>query len=81
MNDDTRILVSQLNGTVGWLALEHHLNEMRKALLAQLVTGYLEHADYLRVCGEIKGIDAVLTAPSTPDPKRPASRSLTPTRH
>lgn len=81
MNDDTRILVSQLNGTVGWLALEAHLNEHRKALITQLASGYLAQDEYYRTCGEIKGIDAVLTAPSTPDPKRPASRSLTPTRH
>lgn len=81
MNDDTRILVNRLVGTPGWDALEAYLNDRRVALLSQLASGHLDQAEYYRTCGEIKGLDAVLTAPSTPDPKRPASRTLTPTRH
>lgn len=81
MNDDTRILVSQLDGTSAWDALQEHLNAHRVSLINQLLGGYLERDEYHRKCGEIMGLDAILTAPGTPDPKRPASRTMTPTRH
>jgi len=81
VNEDTRMLVNMLNGHPGWDALEQYLNERRVALLSQLASGHLDQAEYYRTCGEIKGLDAVLTAPHNPDPKRPASRSVSTSRH
>jgi hypothetical protein len=79
VNDDVRILVSQLAGSSAWDALEEYLNERRVALLARIVSGHLSLDEYHRACGEIQGLDVVLTAPQNPDPRRPASRSFTPT--
>lgn len=70
-----------LNGNPAWEALEEYLNERRVALLSQLASGFLDQAEYHRMCGEIKGLDAVLTAPLNPDPRRPASRSVSTSRH
>lgn len=72
MNDDTRLLISRLNGTSEWEALEEHLNELRGALITKLLTGYASHEEYLRWCGEVKGIDVVLEAPRMPA-RRPVS--------
>jgi hypothetical protein len=73
MNEDLQLLISRLDMLPEWHALEQHLEAKRGTLIRQLIHGDLSWDAYLRVSSEIRGLETILIAPSTPTPKRPVS--------
>ena len=72
MTTDQQLMVTRLAGLPEWDTLVDVLNEERSKLLKQVLSGVPDHDQYLRLTGEIRGIDLALNAP-----KRPASESTT----
>ena len=53
-------LLDSLLSQTSWVAVEEELTRRKDVLLRQMVYDNLSYEDYLRLSGEIKGIDFVL---------------------
>jgi hypothetical protein len=53
-------LLDSIVGQTSWIAVEEELQIRKDLLLRQMVYDNLSYEDYLRLSGEIKGLDFVL---------------------